>query len=414
MANLHCLDISDPRLRMHVSEADPKESSTKWAVSVLHNSLYGHENRAISGPSLGIPLRILALRLNGQTLCLANPKILAAGELRHYFGVRNIHMPQISLRACLPQTLEISGISPDGRSHTLEVPEEAIFDVIQAFSLFDGIDPLSFLTPFHKLWLKNRATSARPLFENISHALMRAHDAPQATSALRAQDISHVALCDDNGQEIAQLSSTSPSFPVDKVDQSLLFLLVRFSHLEHCFFAQPSLVSLAISTAMHCGGSAVHLSSESYPNRAIAELRLGGFIVPSPLSQNNTNPALIEQTALGSIVIDHRNLPDQSYNSLNFKEMSKHLHDNGALFYLVGQPCEAVERALQQSFMQVYRFAHPELDCCIYGARKREITPGVQKARSLYLANRLATPVEYLPAWTSGVFLQKDGNEIAL
>lgn len=401
MTLLQILDHTDPRLGLRPNVARLEDGLTRAAIRILTDALASFGDRAISGPSLGLPLRIIAVRLGDLVHCVLNPSLVEARHLYLSQGETSLHLAGMRRDVVRAAEVTLSGTGISGKQISLALTGTPALEVQQAFELLDGQSPFGWMTAFHQVWSRSRGTPAAGLFETVNAGLY----APPVGAGIIRDGLNRRKIMFE-GDHICDIDALNPLTPLGPHDPLVLGLMVQFSGMRSAFFSQPRQFGIAVAAQLMAPGMAVHVSQGSWPLEAARALGLAPQTHPFALAGLPEDSAI----KLDLAMIDHASRPGTALPA-DLRSISRVLSgERGALIIVTPAEDAALEEMLQKHFAVVYAFSGPLYR--VYVARKSPLTASVLQARLLNTAHRLGlADLPWRVQISEGQILRKDGRK---
>lgn len=195
------LDHADPRLGLRAARAAPNDPMTRAAIRLLGDTLAESGDGVLSGPAVGLPVQIIALRQGDLTGYYLNPTIVLLGPLALSHAETSQHTGPIRRNTPRAKKLTFRGTDLSGVAQQADLSGELALRAQQAFDLLDSPAPLGWLSAFHRALLNERDAPRRQLFEAVNVGLYSTppYDGsrPETASGLRFSAPNIVAVHPD-------------------------------------------------------------------------------------------------------------------------------------------------------------------------------------------------------------------------
>ncbi|WP_313348882.1 hypothetical protein [Paracoccus sp. (in: a-proteobacteria)] len=405
---LHC---KDPRLGIRPVAADLKDMTTRLAIRALLDCLSGLGDRAICAPAIGLPVRVLGLRIGDNSTCLLNPQIISAGPVTMSLGETTPHTGAFWRNSFRAQSLVIQGTGLGGREEQITVPEAALTSAQQAFELMNHPDPFSWMTPFHHIWLRMAETEQAGRYASVSAGLRAATINKSKTRGLRAGGGNVIEALLDNDELTGKINAMNPLVPVEPINQLLFGLLLELSGMHNIFVAASGKIDLAIAATLISPSTKVFWGGHPFPQEAINTLGLLSCFSPTSFDLTNFPDQQDIVPDLSSVILDFTSHQDVDIlKKMKTTNIAKALSgSDGAMFIVCPAENQIAEEILQRYFGTLLLFESFQGGPVIYVARKSEVDGGRIRARLLTAATGIGAMSSLLSCQAGAWRLRKDG-----
>ncbi|WP_439149933.1 peptide deformylase [Sulfitobacter sp.] len=305
------LDHADPRLGLRAARAAPNDPMTRAAIRLLGDTLAESGDGVLSGPAVGLPVQIIALRQGDLTGYYLNPTIVSLGPLALSHAETSQHTGPIRRNTPRAKKLTFRGTDLSGVAQQADLSGELALRAQQAFDLLDSPAPLGWLSAFHRALLNERDAPRRQLFEAVNVGLYSTppYDGsrPETASGLRFSAPNIVAVHPDApGAALTHIDGLDPLRPTGRKNRALLSLMAALSTGKPALFSDPSQLDLIVGTLLIIPGMKAFLTTQpdAWPMNAISQLGLAPSLRSTPLDVQTFDDPLESLKGLDSVLVD--------------------------------------------------------------------------------------------------------------
>lgn len=372
------LSHDDPRLGLRPAEARADDPLTGVAMRLLGDALAGPGDGCICAPALGVPVRLLALRRGADLIHVLNPRLSSMSDLHLNQAETRPQTGPVQRHAWRTRRVTLVGTQPGGLPLSLDLDGPLAIAAQQAIEVLDNRDAFSWVTPFHRAWLRATDAPVRTRARAINHGLHRPDGA-----AMRLLDDRHVQVMDDDGAPLGVIDSLNPAMPVAGWARRCLGLLCATSALRHVMVMQPAHLPLAVAALALVPGLTVHHPATGWPTAAIQALDLGAAFRTAQLSDTNPDAPRLDGIVTGADA-DWLHGPDAL---ARIRHAGRRLSGDGGVLLVHGAgPLPAIRDLLQAAFPAVH--AVDDGDATFLVAAKARLDMGAAHARVQAIVNR--------------------------
>ncbi len=347
-------------------------------MRLLGDALTGSGDGCVCAPALGVPVRLLAVRRGADLMHVLNPRLSSLSDLHLNRAETRPQTGPVQRHAWRARRVTLTGTQPGGVPLSLDLDGPLAIAVQQAVEVLDNRDAFSWVTPFHRAWLRATDAPIRARACAINHGLHR----PDGT-AMRLLDDRHVQVMGDDGAPLGVIDTLNPAMPVAGWARRCLGLLCATSALRHVMMMQPAHVPLAVAALALVPGLTVHHPATGWPIASVQALGLGAALRSAHLSD-----AAPDAPRLDAIVTqadaDLLHGPDAL---ARIRQAGRRLSGDGGVLLVHGSgPMAAIRDLLQAAFPAVHLVE--DGDTTVLVAAKARLDLGAAHARVQAIVNR--------------------------
>ncbi len=372
------LTHDDPRLGLRPADARADDPLTGVAMRLLGDALAGAGDGCVCAPVVGVPVHLLALRRGADLIHVLNPRLPSMSDLHLNRAETRAQTGPVQRHAWRARRVTLAGTQPGGLPLSLDLDGPLAIAVQQAIEVLDNRDAFSWVTPFHRAWLRATDAPMRARARAINHGLHRPDGA-----AMRLLDDRHVQVLDDDGATLGTIDAMNPAMPVAAWARRCLGLLCATSALRHVMVTQPAHVPLAVAALALVPGLTVHHPAAGWPTAAIQALDLGAAFRSGHLSDATPDAPRLDAIVTGADA-DWLHGPDAL---ARIRHAGRRLSGDGGVLLVHGtSPLAAIRDLLQAAFPSVH--AVNDGDASFLVAAKARLDLGAAHARVQTIVNR--------------------------
>lgn len=279
------LSYDDPRLRLHSAEASIDNPLARAAVRILDEALSDPVDNVVSAAALGLPLRIISVRIGEWRHHLFNPVISGARHIRVNWKERSPHTGPVLRNTYRAGEIDLIGTDLAGEKREMTLDGKLAIAAQQAFELLDRADPFAWLTSFQRNWLRASSQQAADRLAGIAKALF---DCPHpggdgaASGPLAFKTMNEVELRGDDAKRpvLARLDVHDPGRPLCPRDMEILAILLGTCRMGHVLIRSPRRMGLAVALLAMLTNLKLSYRLEGWPVQATDMLGLGSVMKP--------------------------------------------------------------------------------------------------------------------------------------
>lgn len=381
--------FSDPRLRVAAAKADLEDVETQGAIQVLKARMAFKRGSAVSGPAVGMPVRVLAIGEGDYTTVFLNPSLLAASD--HYLSRAEqwVHTGNVRRNVMRARQISISGTGLHGKTFSADYSDALALKIQQQMDLLNSANPFHWVTRFHHMQLLDDNDKRRKIAERASAGLYellnRDQTVPSTPNALNL-------LALEPTQEDApgiEIDALDPLELRSSVHRDVLSLILGITAVGKVCFLSPSFVEMFLAAKLINPALTAHFPKEHMAcnQPAIRTLGLEKF---SGAFEGGASALADAPGTMDAVVLDARtDAQSEPLEGDDLRHISRALNGPKGAFVLSTKGSDAAwEKMLLAAFPYVYVQAVSEHQNH-YVATKTAIHPARVQARLNELSSRL-------------------------
>lgn len=279
------LSYDDPRLHIHVADANSDDPLTRAAIKLMDDALASPGDRVIAAPSFGLPVRLISVRQGEWRHHLCNPRFSGARKVRINWGETSPHTGPVRRNVWRADEVDIMGIDLSGQQRQMTLKGDQAIAVQQAFEIFDRPDPFSWVTGFQRNWIRASSPAAAERLAGINRGLLEAarpgtEAAVLAPLAFASMNEIEVRGDSQDRSVLTRIDMNDPGSPVCPQDMEILSILLGSSMLGQLLILSRQRLGLAVAALAMLTNLKVSYRPDGWPVQATNRLGLGGAMQP--------------------------------------------------------------------------------------------------------------------------------------
>lgn len=361
MTQTQPLAFDDPRLSLRVSAASTGDPLTRSAMLILEDMLDAHREKALSAPSIGIPVRLLSIKRADRVQHLLNPRLATAADIRVNRGEHHPQTGPLRRNVWRAQKITLTGQDLSGRDLIVALEQDLAVQAQQGLDLFDKPRPFDWITGSHMIWMRSDKPEVKARFANIQAAFCAAPDRgdPKAASVpIRALGTDRIEIFDDALRPAGVLDALHPLQPVAPGDQALLAAIVAMTTLRSALWMSPMAAPVIVSLLSLVPRARVLHAARDWPRNAFGLMGLVPSVTEVATDQDGIPLELSERHDMVVLASDHAALGGADPVA-TLRRLSKAVNGHGgALIVTAPGPDAALLRAMSVVFPAVATLPH--------------------------------------------------------